>query len=256
VKFVSTLSRYENLPKILSHRTKWPGLAVRSWVSSAVGGTRSLGHGNRTNEYSQIGRATILSRPAAGTIGESQHCHSRSLQHREVQEMSTGSSTRAAACPRIIPRTWRNGNLGPAVFKAPPEWIAKIVPANRNLSCWDSDIIQLGNRYLLYYTVSSFGENNLSIGLALIHSRPKRSGVTIGRTKGSWCGLKRETSQWRLIRHLPRQRRQPVADLWFVLERHQLLQLDRKTGKRLSPDSKLFSLAHNESIEASYLCPA
>ena len=33
-----------------------------------------------------------------------------------------------------------------------------------------------------------------------------------------------------------------------------LIQLDPRTGKRLAPDSKLFSLAYNESIEASYLC--
>lgn len=33
-----------------------------------------------------------------------------------------------------------------------------------------------------------------------------------------------------------------------------LMQLDPQTGKRMATDSKLFSIAHNESIEASYLC--
>jgi arabinan endo-1,5-alpha-L-arabinosidase len=33
-----------------------------------------------------------------------------------------------------------------------------------------------------------------------------------------------------------------------------LIQLDPQTGKRIAPDSKLYSTAYNESIEASYLC--
>jgi arabinan endo-1,5-alpha-L-arabinosidase len=33
-----------------------------------------------------------------------------------------------------------------------------------------------------------------------------------------------------------------------------LIQLDPKTGKRIAPDSKLVSLAYNESIEAAHLC--
>src|SRR6266542_3946941 len=44
---------------------------------------------------------------------------------------------------------------GPAVFKTAPEWIAQIVPENRNLSYWAPDIIKLNDRYLLYYSVSS-----------------------------------------------------------------------------------------------------
>jgi arabinan endo-1,5-alpha-L-arabinosidase len=33
-----------------------------------------------------------------------------------------------------------------------------------------------------------------------------------------------------------------------------LIQLDPSTGKRIAPDSKIHSLAYNESIEAAYLC--
>jgi arabinan endo-1,5-alpha-L-arabinosidase len=40
---------------------------------------------------------------------------------------------------------------GPAVFKAAPEWIANVVPENRNLQYWAPDIIKLGDPYLLYY---------------------------------------------------------------------------------------------------------
>ena len=55
---------------------------------------------------------------------------------------------------------------GPAVFKAAPEWIAKIVPENRNMQYWAPDIIKLGDRFLLYYSVSSFGKMTSAIGLA------------------------------------------------------------------------------------------
>ena len=55
---------------------------------------------------------------------------------------------------------------GPAVFKAAPEWIAKIVPENRNMQYWAPDIMKLGDRYLLYYSVSSFGKMTSAIGLA------------------------------------------------------------------------------------------
>src|SRR5882724_5933223 len=55
---------------------------------------------------------------------------------------------------------------GPAVFKTAPEWIAKVVPANRNLQYWAPDIIKLGDRYLLYYSASSFGKMTSAIGLA------------------------------------------------------------------------------------------
>ncbi len=55
---------------------------------------------------------------------------------------------------------------GPPVFQTPPEWIAAAVPENRNMSYWAPDVIHLGDRYLLYYSVSSFGKMTSAIGLA------------------------------------------------------------------------------------------
>jgi arabinan endo-1,5-alpha-L-arabinosidase len=55
---------------------------------------------------------------------------------------------------------------GPSVFQTAPEWIAAAVPENRNMSYWAPDVIHLGNRYLLYYSVSSFGKITSAIGLA------------------------------------------------------------------------------------------
>ena len=55
---------------------------------------------------------------------------------------------------------------GPAVFKTAPEWIAGTAPKNRNMNYWAPDIMKLGDRYLLYYAVSSMGSMNSGIGLA------------------------------------------------------------------------------------------
>src|SRR6516165_10435672 len=55
---------------------------------------------------------------------------------------------------------------GPPVFQTAPEWIAAAVPANRNMTYWAPDVIHLGDRYLLYYSVSSFGKITSAIALA------------------------------------------------------------------------------------------
>jgi arabinan endo-1,5-alpha-L-arabinosidase len=55
---------------------------------------------------------------------------------------------------------------GPAVFKSAPDWIAAIVSENRNMVYWAPDIMKLGDRYILYYSVSSFGKMTSAIGLA------------------------------------------------------------------------------------------
>jgi len=48
------------------------------------------------------------------------------------------------------------------------------------------------------------------------------------------------------------------GSLWLAFGSYwsgiKLIQLDPQTGKRLAPDSKMYSLAYNESIEASCLC--
>ena len=45
-----------------------------------------------------------------------------------------------------------------------------------------------------------------------------------------------------------------MDDLRLLLDRHQTDSAGSTTGKRMAPDSKLLSIAYNESIEASYLC--
>jgi arabinan endo-1,5-alpha-L-arabinosidase len=50
------------------------------------------------------------------------------------------------------------------IFDSIPAWARDSVPRARGL--WAPDIARVGDRYLLYYSVSSFGSNHSAIGLA------------------------------------------------------------------------------------------
>jgi len=145
---------------------------------------------------------------------------------------------------------------GPAVFKAAPEWIAGIVPENRNMVYWAPDIIKLGDRYLLYYSVSSFGKMTSAIGLATNRT------LDPGDPAYHWTdeGFVVRTQQGQASEAYnaidPAVFHDSDGSLWLTFGSYwtgiKLIQLDPKTGKRA--DSKMSSLAFNESIEASYLC--
>lgn len=143
---------------------------------------------------------------------------------------------------------------GPAVFQTAPEWIAGTVPENRNMNYWAPDIIHLGDRYLLYYSVSSMGKMTSAIGLAttptLDPSDPAYHWTDHGIVVQS-----REGGDYNTID--PALFSDEDGSFWMVFGSYwsgiKLVQLDPKTGKRLHPDAPLTALAHNKSIEASYL---
>lgn len=147
---------------------------------------------------------------------------------------------------------------GPAVFKTAPEWIAKIVPENRNMSYWAPDIMKVGDRYLLYYAVSSMGKMTSAIGLATNPTLDPNDpayhwtdqGVVV-RTQEGQTG-----DAYNAID--PSVFHDSDGSLWLTFGSYwsgiKLIQLDPQTGKRIAPDSKMVSLAYNDSIEASYLC--
>jgi arabinan endo-1,5-alpha-L-arabinosidase len=146
---------------------------------------------------------------------------------------------------------------GPAVFGTAPEWIAKTVPENRNLSCWAPDVIKVGDRYLLYYSVSTMGKMTSGIGLAtnptLDPNDPAYQwtdqGVVVQTQEGQAGDAYNAIDP--AIFH------DADGSLWMVFGSHwtgiKLIQLDPKTGKRFAPDSKMHSLAYNESIEAAFI---
>src|SRR6185436_5478457 len=54
---------------------------------------------------------------------------------------------------------------GPSVFPSPPPWTTNLVPGFRGYF-WAPDVVFAGDRYLLYYSVSTFGKQLSAIGLA------------------------------------------------------------------------------------------
>ena len=144
---------------------------------------------------------------------------------------------------------------GPAVFKVAPEWIAKIVPANRNMQYWAPDIIKLGDRYLLYYSVSSFGKMTSAIGLATNPTLDPDDPAYRWTDEG-FVVRTQDGDGYNAID--PSVFHDNDGSLWLTFGSYwsgiKLIQLDPQTGKRNAPDSKMFSIAFNKSIEASYLC--
>jgi len=147
---------------------------------------------------------------------------------------------------------------GPAVFKTAPEWIAKAVPENRNMVYWAPDIIKLDDRYLLYYSVSSFGKMTSAIGLATTPTLDPNDPAYQWTDQGFVVQTKEGQAGTAYNAIDPAAFRDRDGSLWLTFGSYwtgiKLIQLDPKTGMRSAPDSTLHSLAFNESIEAAYLC--
>ena len=158
--------------------------------------------------------------------------------------------------------TWE---AGPPVFTNAPAWVAQVVPANRWMYYWAPDVIRLGDRYLLYYAVSSFGKNRSAIGLATNPTldpadpafRWTDQGIVVQSTN---------TDNFNTID--PAVSQDADGSLWLAFGSFwggiKLIQLDPNTGLRLeataqqagwqmATNSPMYSLAVNDSIEASYL---
>jgi arabinan endo-1,5-alpha-L-arabinosidase len=144
---------------------------------------------------------------------------------------------------------------GPPVFTNAPAWAAQAVPRNHWMYYWAPDIIHLGDRYLLYYAVSSFGKNDSAIGLAtnptLDHADPAYQWTDRGIVVQS--SAKDDFNTIDPAACLDAQGRLWLSfgSFWGGIK---LIQLDPRTGKRIATNSPIYSLAFNDSIEASYLC--
>jgi arabinan endo-1,5-alpha-L-arabinosidase len=143
--------------------------------------------------------------------------------------------------------TW---TTGPAVLTALPAWQKAAVPANRG-HLWAPDVIHLGGRYLLYYSVSTWGVRTSAIGLV--------TNVTLDPNAADfrWVdqGLVIQSSDEVNFNAIdPGITLGPDGKLWMSFGSYwsgiKLIELDPATGKRIAPDSPIHSLAHYESIEA------
>src|SRR5664279_225289 len=148
-----------------------------------------------------------------------------------------------------------NWERGPSVFtsNAPP-WVAEVVPANRPLGYWAPDVIYLNGRYLLYYSASTFGHKVSGIGLVTSPTLDPND-PNYGWTDRGLIIASAATNDFNAID--PAAFHDADGSLWLTFGSFwsgiKMVQLDPQTGRRLAPDFPILSLAHSDSIEASYL---
>lgn len=140
------------------------------------------------------------------------------------------------------------------VFETPLPWWTNIVADFRGF-IWAPDIAKFNNRWHLYYSVSSWGRNRSAIGLAvnktLDDSKPDYRWEDRGIVVES-----HNSDNYNTI--------DPAVfidgeKVWLVFGSYwsgiKLIELNPKTGKRISPNSPLYSLASSQTrdIEAPFL---
>jgi arabinan endo-1,5-alpha-L-arabinosidase len=148
-------------------------------------------------------------------------------------------------------KTWQRG---PAVFTNAPAWVAKTIPQNRWMYYWAPDVIYLGDRYLLYYAVSVFGKKTSAIALATNPTLDPKD------PKYHWTdeGVVIQTGTNNNFNAIdPAASLDADGNLWLSLGSFwtgvKLIQLDPNTGKCAATNSEIYSIAFNDSIEASYI---
>lgn len=144
---------------------------------------------------------------------------------------------------------------GPQTFAKSPEWVAQAVPGNRGgLDFWAPDVIHLGDKYLLYFSVSTFGKNTSAIGLA--------TNATLDPCDPAYewkdCGIVVQSSPRDDFNAIdPAVTVDAEGNLWLAFGSFwggiKLIQLDPATGKRIAPESPIHALADYDSIEAPFI---
>ena len=132
------------------------------------------------------------------------------------------------------------------VFAHLPEWAVKDVPGLRGL--WAPDVSYFSGRFHLYYSVSTFGSNRSSIGLATNETLDPASEKYRWVDEGKVISSNRE-DDWNAIDPNVAfdEQDQPwlaVGSFWGGIK---LRKLDLVTGKLSSQDPKLYSLASRPS---------
>jgi len=147
----------------------------------------------------------------------------------------------------------KNWVAGPKVFLEPPGWTTNAVPGFKGYF-WAPDIIHIKNRYLLYYSVSSWGVNTSAIGLVTNPTLDPKDPSFAWTDQGVVCRSSRE-DPFNTID--PSVLQTSDGSLWLAFGSFwtgiKLIELDRDTGKRISPDSPIYSLAFHDAIEAPCL---
>lgn len=134
-----------------------------------------------------------------------------------------------------------------------PGWVREVVPDQRG-HYWAPDIIRVGGRWLLYYSVSSFGKNTSAIALLTNPTLDLKDPAFKWVDEGIVIRSER-TNDFNAID--PSVTLDADGRLWLAFGSYwsgiKLVELDPKTGKRIAPDSPMHSLAWNDHIEAAFI---
>lgn len=155
-------------------------------------------------------------------------------------------------------KTLRSTNLFDWEFDKPalpsnPAWTTQVAAPHRDYF-WAPDAIFANGRYLLYYSVSSWGKNTSAIGLAtnptLNPADPSFKWSDAGIVVRSFT-----TNDFNTID--PALTFDAAGRLWLAFGSYwsgiKLMELNPATGHRIAPESPMYSLAFNDSIEAPFL---
>ena len=233
------------------HRRKkfWPALVV---VAALAAGSPLFAQTQPAGYLASAGSHVEVSPQMAGYGSRGVHVHDPSTIIKCGDEFWVFYTGRGV--PSYHSKDLLKWEPGPRVFTNAPAWTDQAVPAHRGAYFWAPDIIQQGGRYLLYYAVSTFGKRVSAIGLAenptLDTNDPAFQWTDRGLVIQS-----AETNDFNTID--PAITRDAAGNLWLAFGSFwsgiKLVQLDPNTGKRIAPDSQIYSLARNDSIEASYI---
>jgi arabinan endo-1,5-alpha-L-arabinosidase len=143
---------------------------------------------------------------------------------------------------------------GSAVFAAPPAWTTNAVAGFRGYF-WAPDVVRVGGKYFLYYSVSTFGKQRSAIGLATTSTLDTNS------SQYGW------SDQGPVIESQPGDPFNAIdpsvfldrdGKLWMALGSFWrgifLVELNPGTGKRIATNSPVHRLAWHDSIEAATVC--
>jgi arabinan endo-1,5-alpha-L-arabinosidase len=177
------------------------------------------------------------------------HDPSTILKHKGVYwTFTTGPGVSSLRSSDLV--EWERG---PPVFSAPPAWVREVVPTQRGYF-WAPDAIELDGRFLLYYSVSAFGKRTSAIALATARTLDpddprygwSDEGIVVRTNEESDhnaidpCVVQGEANTLWLA----------YGSFWSGIK---LIELDRKTGKRIGADSPVYSLARKDEIEAAMI---
>ena len=160
----------------------------------------------------------------------------------------TGRGTPSLQSKDLV--TWKPG---PRVFEKAPEWVSKEVPKNDGVY-WAPDLLKVGDQYLLYYSVSSFGAMHSAIGLATNPTLDPEDPAFRWTDHGPVV-QSRDGSDFNAID--PSVFQDDDGKLWMSFGSQwsglKLVELDPKTGKRSKPDEPMTPIAAGQSIEAPWI---